>query len=337
MLKPSRTPLIRGGGSGGGVLRMPIAPLNSAASSGGRTMKRSRRPTAQSLPFDNVDNSTDTLTPYQGKPLPIKMNNIPHTREMRRHFYSEISTAVTTALAAGELRLNVRCTIPELNTEFDVYRVGTLLELVREMATAIANDGKKVKVCVQQALGEGIFKGTPISLSGVMRILKAMDWGAAGEFISLGNLGAAEVQDGGADVFILISPQNITGHSVLPLLSEMTTAAAVAGKPIILVNAKLVDVPSSGGIMGVRGRQERQDYVASYVPAYHFRLLYLGAGPYPIMGALRYTYSGPWEVLKRVDFMEESGKRGEAYHLAGQFPDGQPNAQAITACFQKKK
>lgn len=65
-----------------------------------------------------------------------------------------------------------RCTVPELNTDFDVYRVGTLLEMVREMATALAQDGKRVKVCVQQSLGEGIFavgldgRGEPCAVAG---------------------------------------------------------------------------------------------------------------------------------------------------------------------------
>lgn len=31
-------------------------------------------------------------------------------------------------------------------------------------------------------------------------------------------------------------------------------------------------------------------------PAYHFRLLYKGVTMYPIMGALRHSYGGPWEV-----------------------------------------
>lgn len=51
-----------------------------------------------------------------------------------------------------------RVTIPELNPEMDVYRIGTLLEMVREIAYVVALDGKKVKVCVQQALGEGVFQ-----------------------------------------------------------------------------------------------------------------------------------------------------------------------------------
>ena len=51
-----------------------------------------------------------------------------------------------------------RCTIPELNPEMDVYRIGTLLEMVREIAYVLAQDGKRVKVCVQQSMGQGVFQ-----------------------------------------------------------------------------------------------------------------------------------------------------------------------------------
>ena len=37
-------------------------------------------------------------------------------------------------------------------------RIGTLLEMVREIATALAADGKRVKVSVQQAMGAGVFQ-----------------------------------------------------------------------------------------------------------------------------------------------------------------------------------
>lgn len=321
--------------------------------------RRNAPSTIASASYNNGNNAAEieNFTPFEGGPVPTRMNNIPHTREMRRHFYSEITAAVMAGLRAGNTRLNVRCTIPELNTEFDVYRVGTLLEMVRDVACAVAADGSKVKVCVQQALGDGVFQGTPLSLSGVMRIMQQMDWGEAKEFISLGNLGAGEVNgskksedldgneidntsstSGDADVFILISPQNITGHTVIPLLEEMTQAADKLGKAIILINPKLQDVQSSGGIMGVRGRQDRQDFIKTFTPAYHFRLLYLGAGPYPIMGALRHTYGGPWEVLKRIDFIEkETGKKEEAYRIVGRFLEKEPQAGEITECFQKKR
>ena len=37
----------------------------------------------------------------------------------------------------------------------------TVLELVRDIATELAADGKRVKVCVQQALGQGVFQVGP--------------------------------------------------------------------------------------------------------------------------------------------------------------------------------
>jgi len=46
----------------------------------------------------------------------------------------------------------------------DVFRVGTLLEMVRDIAEALAEDGKGVKVCVQQAMGQGVFQVSPSPL-----------------------------------------------------------------------------------------------------------------------------------------------------------------------------
>ena len=34
-----------------------------------------------------------------------------------------------------------------------------MLELVREIATALVEDGRRVRVCVQQPLGQGVFAG----------------------------------------------------------------------------------------------------------------------------------------------------------------------------------
>lgn len=42
----------------------------------------------------------------------------------------------------------------------DVFRIGTLLELVRDVACALTIDGKKVKVCVQKAMGQGVFQAS---------------------------------------------------------------------------------------------------------------------------------------------------------------------------------
>lgn len=265
--------------------------------------------------------------------IPTKLNNIPHTREIRRFFYDDVVKSVDAALADGNRLLSVRCTVPELNPEFDVYRVGTLLELVRDIVTSICLDGTKVKVCVQQSLGTGVFQGTPLALSGVRRILDMMDWGQATPFVTMGQLGAHVVEDE-YDAYILISPQNITGHSVLPLIEEMVEKAQ-PNKKIIMINPRLGDIPSSAGVMGIRGRQERQDFIASFLVAYHFRLLYLGMGPYPIMGALRHEYNSTWDVYKRIEAVTEEGLRNERYILLKQF-ESEPNASMITECFQSK-
>lgn len=100
--------------------------------------------------------------------------------------------------------------------------------------------------------------------------------------------------------------------SRVPLQTE---AAEAAGKPMVLINPSLGDVQSSSGVMGVRGRQGRMDFAATYVEAYHFRLLYRGAMMYPIMGALRHSYGGGWEVRPRA-------APGDACMTAGIGPSG---------------
>ena len=103
--------------------------------------------------------------------LPTRLNNTPQSREQRRYFYNDAATAVTAALASGAPRLKMRLTVPETNPEMDVYRIGTVLEMVRELAARIAEDGKAVKVCVQGSMGQGVFQGLPLSLNGAPLVL----------------------------------------------------------------------------------------------------------------------------------------------------------------------
>jgi adenylate kinase len=74
-------------------------------------------------------------------------------------------------------------------------------------------------------------------------------------------------------------------------------AAEEAGKKVVLINPILKDVPSHSGIMGVRGREERLRLQQSFETIYHFRLLYYSGSFYPIVGALRYSYGGAWQVF----------------------------------------
>jgi adenylate kinase len=227
-----------------------------------------------------------------------------------------------------------RCTakieFPELNVDGDVYRIGTLLELVREIATRLAADGKKVRVCVQGSMGQGVFQALPLALSGVARILDLMDWGDAEAFIRRGSIGR-DVPAEDDDYFILIAPQNIVGYAVLPYVAEMEEAAG--DRPMIMINPKLDDIQSAGNVMSIRGRGERREYVAAWRPAYHFRLLYKKPYFFPIFGALRYGGPGTkWELYKRFGKMAT-----EEYKLMRVYEDGEPGSAEITDVILNRK
>ncbi|MFS7981912.1 putative adenylate kinase [Helianthus anomalus] len=80
--------------------------------------------------------------------IPTNLNNIPHSREIREYFYDDVLQATQRAISDGKTRVKVEINIPELNPEQDVYRIGTLMELVRVLALSFADDGKRVKVCL---------------------------------------------------------------------------------------------------------------------------------------------------------------------------------------------
>uniref|UniRef100_A0A2N9FWP4 adenylate kinase n=1 Tax=Fagus sylvatica TaxID=28930 RepID=A0A2N9FWP4_FAGSY len=171
--------------------------------------------------------------------IPTRLNNIPHSREIRKYFYNDVLDATQRAVNDGRTRLKVEINIPELNPEMDVYRIGTLMELVRVLALSFADDGKNVKVCVQGSMGEGALAGMPLQLAGTRKILEFMDWGeygALGTFIKIGSVGAKEV-DEQDDMFIIVAPQNAVGNCIIDDLKAMTDAAG--NRPVILVNPKL--------------------------------------------------------------------------------------------------
>jgi adenylate kinase len=49
------------------------------------------------------------------------------------------------------------------------------------------------------------------------------------------------------------------------------------------------------------GREKRMEFAESFYTCYNFRLLYTSGTLYPILGALRMAYPGPYEVHKRFD------------------------------------
>eukprot|EP00897_Mesotaenium_endlicherianum_P000455 jgi/Mesen1/1040/ME000122S00040 len=264
--------------------------------------------------------------------VPTRLNSTPHGPVIRHYFYQDACRATQAAVKAGSTRLRIDMIIPETNPEMDVYRIGTLLEFVRELAFAFARDGKRVRVCVQGPMGEGIFTGMPLQLSGVRRILEMMDWGdhgAAGKYINLGAVGAKEVR-AEDDLFLLVAPQNAVGNCLIDDLEAMVAAAG--SRPVVIVNPRLKDVPSAAGVMQTAGRAERLDFVATFESCYTFRLLYTSGTQYPILGALRFAYPDSCQLYRRVDI--ESGV--EEYQLMETF-DSLPSRGDITDAFAGRK
>jgi len=124
--------------------------------------------------------------PGQSLELPVNflLNNVPHSTLARQFIYRDITRAVCEAMADPALpkRGQITCLVPETNPSMDTYRIGTMLELLRDVACEIAFGGvdgepKRVRFLVQPSMGEGAFTALPLALSGVRALLERMDWG----------------------------------------------------------------------------------------------------------------------------------------------------------------
>ncbi|GKY92092.1 hypothetical protein MPSEU_000180600 [Mayamaea pseudoterrestris] len=315
----------------------------------------------------------------------LYLNQVPHNVYVRQYFYDMAKDAVVEAVLSvrakykatsdnanidatsatnvpfyfSSNRLLVTCQFPELNTSMDSYRIGTLLELVRTMALALATQhGLRVRVCVQGSMGVGIFTGTPKSLSGVQMLLQRMDWqslqgetheGIVGTLINFGGVGPEHVvdelvdpKDGTVlqhadDVFILLCPQSMVGIdcSITPLLEQMVNKAG--DRPVILVNPDLVDKPSSAGQQSVRGRQARLDFASSFETAFCFQNVYIsGTSYFPILGAVTKLHPAePWIAHQRRDYLEndaDDDSKGEVY-VPVLASETRPTGEAILEAF----
>ncbi|KAK3033193.1 hypothetical protein RJ639_036985, partial [Escallonia herrerae] len=287
--------------------------LESTLGIGKPAVHNDNQPTKVSIRKDSYGDTKEES--WRG--IPTRLNNIPHSRDIREYFYDDVLQATQRAINDGKTRLKMEINIPALNPEM---------------------------VCVQGSMGEGALAGMPLQLAGTRKILEFMDWGdygALGNFINVGSIGAKEVEEQD-DIFILVAPQNTMGNCIIFDLQAMTDAAG--DRPVILINPRLKDLPASSGIMQASisicvyisehsilvlfgwslnvpcfnktmGRDKRLEYAASFENCSLFRLLYYAGTQYPIMSALRMSYPYRYELYKRVD--ELPGK--EKYVLLSTF------------------
>lgn len=252
------------------------------------------------LPFGNFDFSI---------PTGFRFNDYPHATWLRSYMNELVKNAIINAIYDDAIpdksRLQIQLNFPELNPAFDTYRIGTMLELVRHSALCLAiNEGKKVRILVQQSLGEGVFAGLPLAIASMRVILEKMDFGEVltkdtrEQVIRFGCLGKDQIAPDD-DVIFIISPQNIVGASVMELLEE--TVIAANGRPLLLINPSLGDRPSANNVMQIRGRGTRRELQDSFQDLCVFRLLYPSSGGYmfPIRGLLvKKDWQSNWIVYE---------------------------------------
>lgn len=253
------------------------------------------------------------------------LNQVPHNRYVRQYFYELASQATLEAVIQCSNRnisnrMLLTCLFPELNTSMDSYRIGTLLEMVRHVAIALAEQNLRVRICVQESMGVGIFTGLPKSLSGVSTLLQRMDWqagpgedneGMLGNYINFGGIGAhhvvnahtekrletkikiddetgekvevnerVEVEVEQDDIYILICPQSMVGVESSIMQPLQEMVEAAGDRPVILINPDLEDKRSSQGQQSVRGRKDRLDFANSFAPIFHFQNIYYSGTSY---------------------------------------------------------
>lgn len=178
-----------------------------------------------------------------------RLNATPHPPAVRNRFFDEVFDALSAALRAPDCpsRLKVTVLPPELNSAMDVYRGATLLELIREVAIRLATGGPapgagvagaraeagrglNVRVCVQGSMGQGVFTGLPLAISGLRKTMEMMDWQAqAGERFEglLGDSGEAEGKPPGQRY----EGTSSRAESAPPPSASPADAAALSGAP----------------------------------------------------------------------------------------------------------
>lgn len=297
----------------------------------------------------NVDQIKDTskiaLLPFGESctlPLNFRWNDVPHHEWVRSYLYEMATNAVLKAINDDKLsnksRMQMKFNFPEVNPAYDTYRIGTILEMIRQITLSLTcNERKKVRICVQQSLGEGIFTGLPLAIGAMRPILEKMDWGQeltkeqkfqpgdnvvprSEAMIRLGTIGPEQIQDDD-DVLIIICPQNVIGGILINLLDDMIKSAN--GRPVILFNPSLSDRPSSNNMMQIRGRAERKQIEKSFVDIATLRIIYPTAGGYmyPIAGmVVKKDYRSPWVAYSR----NEKANGDEEYIIEAAFPPQTP-------------
>lgn len=223
--------------------------------------------------------------------------------------------------------------LPELNPDLDVYDRRFLLNLTWALISRVAfQEGRKCRVLVQ---GAGIYGAVPLSIAGLRRTFEAdlelstEGWGgrdAVESVLRVGEIENPASVENDDDVFVVISPTNATGMPVIGDLISMMSRVG-SSRPVICINPRLTDIPSSSGVMGTIGREDRIQFTQSMQNPFYFRLLYDAGTMYPLRGILYHRHEGPWQVWRH-----SYNNGNESYDKIAEFTF-KPSAPQITDAF----
>lgn len=182
---------------------------------------------------------------------------------------SSATTTTTTSRIA-----QVTLLLPELNPSLDVYDRRFLLQVTwAVISSAVTTHGLRPRVLVQ---GRRAFGAIPLSVAGLRRHfdadleLSVDGWSRPIRSGDLEEVADVDVDD---DVIIIISPTNAVSCPVVQSVADCVRQRA-KGRPVILINPRLDDVPSHSGVMQVSGRADRIAFFDSFEQIFYLRLLF---------------------------------------------------------------
>lgn len=205
----------------------------------------------------------------------------PMQREDRQVYLDSITTATDAYLSKvrkvetpGQSPIGqVTLLVPQLNPSLDVYDRRFLLQVTwAVLSSTVTTHSLRSRVLVQ---GRRAFGAIPLSVSGLRQhfdadlAISAPDWSHS---IRSGELENETDLDDDDDAIIVLSPTNAV--SIPVIISVMELSQRAKGRPIILINPRLEDVPSHSGVMQVSGRSDRIKFLQRIDEIFYLRLLY---------------------------------------------------------------
>jgi len=290
-------------------------------------------------------------------PLTTRLTTTPMPQSTREYYSSHFTNSVTSAiLNISEFPSNLISTsylLPELNPSLDIYDRRVLLTFLWNLIMNLTHDphSKTIRILTQSPTQ---FGGLPLSVAGLHKTLQAdirvsqSTWSdELKNRIRLGFLGDFDSKNSIADdddVFIIVCATNSTSSPVINQIMETIEKEIGRERPVVLVNPRLGEVPSHSGVMQVKGRGQRMEFVETINCICCCELLYRAGSLYPLLGVLWRQYPGNWELYARHEVVENEKKVekleekliDEEYVLVWE-GENRPDRDVISECLKMER